>query len=281
MRWLLKAFSWLGGYFMNLYYAAGLGKDISLKELPPKAESVGGTLWSHAKNYFKKPILWRRRFDSIFLQHASIVPLPYCRALSWMESSMDETNTKGGAWGLMEITNTVVRSYNKGMGTKYKRRNVLDPVINVKMFAYSANTIRKVFARYPNVNLKWNWDNPRFVELFTTSWNSGIGAVDRMVKYLNRHGKSVNIDNVFAYRDAARKAGSLSKTQWEVLAKRKKSWQVQVPILYYRIAEETPPDGPTLARGTGSFKRGPTALGIFAALGLLFVRLATYFGGRS
>jgi hypothetical protein len=173
------------------------------------------------------------RFDPVFEQYRGGIPIAYLRALSQRESGMNPDDAKGPAWGLMQIVEVVRKDYNRVHGTHYARKDLLDPRVNVAMCCWVLQTIIGLFSRYhPDVpNLVADWDNPRFVELLTFSWNAGFsakGGVIRVVGYLKSRGVTdVTIDLVHQYAHAAGAVRHLSNPK-------KVAWCKSVARLYER-----------------------------------------------
>ncbi|MCA9678211.1 MAG: lytic transglycosylase domain-containing protein [Kofleriaceae bacterium] len=158
-----------------------------------------------------------RRFDAVFATHGRGIPLPYLRALAARESDLRPDLTTGPAWGLLQVEPVVLADYNKRHGTTFRRADLLSPAINV---AVAADALRVIIASYRRfhpdvVNLREDWDNPRFVELLTFGWNAGFSeraGVGRVVTYLGRQGVAdVTVDMVFAHAAAAGAVGHLSR----------------------------------------------------------------------
>jgi hypothetical protein len=164
-----------------------------------------------------------RRFDRIFDMYRESIPIEYLRALSQRESGMNPEEAKGPAWGLMQIVEVVRSDYNERNGTKYTRKDLLDPAVNVAICCW---LLRFIIAAYQKhhadiPNMRADWGNPRFVELLTFGWNAGFsssGGVIKVVRYLKTHGHAdVTMDLVHKQARAAGASRHLSnakKVRW-------------------------------------------------------------------
>jgi soluble lytic murein transglycosylase-like protein len=174
-----------------------------------------------------------RQFDGIFDAYRGEIPVEYMRALAMKESGMRPDAQSGPAWGLMQIVEVVRRDYNRAHQTSYTRADLLDPSVNVAMAAWLLRTIITSYARrHPDVpNLQANWDNLRFVELLTFSWNGGwseAGGVGRVARYLKSRGElNITIDLVHQSARAAGASIHLSRPE-------KVRWCKSVARLYER-----------------------------------------------
>lgn len=160
-----------------------------------------------------------RRFDPIFREFGRGLPLAYLRSLAKRESNLDPADSQGPAWGLLQITEVVRRDYNERNGTRYARKELLDPRINTTI---AAELLTRIIASYrrnhPKVeNLQLDWANPRFVELLTFGWNAGYserGGLGRVVRYLKDRGiRAITVDIVTAAAETAGAARFLSMPQ--------------------------------------------------------------------
>lgn len=180
------------------------------------------------------------RFDPIFEQYRGAIPIEYMRALAMRESSMHAGERSGPAWGLMQIIEVVRLDYNRAHGTRYARKDLLDPAVNVAMATWLLRLIMRSYQRnHPNVpNLQPDWSNPRFVELLTFGWNAGFseaGGVGRVARYLEAGGTiDITIDLVHLNARAAGASRHLSRAD-------KVRWCKGVVALYRRELERCPP----------------------------------------
>jgi hypothetical protein len=151
-----------------------------------------------------------RSYDALFAEYGNGIPVAYLRALAWRESGMSPRDTKGPAWGLMQVIEIVRKDYNERHGTNYERRDLLDPAVNI---AIASDVLTRIIDGYTRfhpeaTNLQADWSNPLFVELLTFGWNAGFSeraGVGRVANYLTRRGfDDFTIDDVFA---AAKQAG--------------------------------------------------------------------------
>lgn len=152
-----------------------------------------------------------RSYDALFAEYGNGIPVAYLRALAWRESSMSPRETRGPAWGLMQVIEVVRKDYNERHNTKYERRDLLDPAVNI---AIASDVLARIVDGYERfhpeaTNLQADWTNPLFVELLTFGWNAGFserGGVGRVASHLTRRGfDDFTIDDIFT---AAKQAGA-------------------------------------------------------------------------
>ena len=164
-----------------------------------------------------------RRFDRIFDMYRDSIPIEFLRALAKRESSLNPEESKGPAWGLMQIVEVVRKDYNQAHGTRYTRRDLLDPAINVAIACWLLRFIIAQYAKHQDgvPNLRADWSNPRFVELLVFGWNAGFsasGGVLKVVRYLKERGVTdITIDVVFKHAreaGAARHVSNATKLRW-------------------------------------------------------------------
>ncbi len=152
-----------------------------------------------------------RSYDPLFSEYGRDIPVAYLRALAHHESALNPRATDGPAWGLLQVVEVVRKDYNQRHGTRYERRDLLDPAVNVAIASDVLARIIDGYARFhPEApNLQVDWTNPLFVELLTFGWNAGYserGGVGRVATYLSRRGfDDFTIDDVAA---TARQAGA-------------------------------------------------------------------------
>jgi hypothetical protein len=164
-----------------------------------------------------------RAFDALFQRYAGGLPVDFLRALASRESGLNPGERSGPAWGLMQIVEVVRQDFNRRHGTRYTRKHLLDPAINV---AIATDLLRLIVAGYARnhadiPNLRTDWRNPRFVELVVFGWNAGFsegGGVGRVVRHLKARGlRDITIDTVYQHARAAGASRHLSneaKVRW-------------------------------------------------------------------
>ncbi len=126
-------------------------------------------------------------------------------------------NPASGAAGLMQITAIVLKDYNNRHGTKWTRRDLLDPSLNIAMGAELLSRIAKTYA---SAGLKVDWRSRPFVGLVVLGWNAGYSkkaGVARVVSELKAAGKpisaaavqaaAVNMDGVSPYLKNEKRLG--------------------------------------------------------------------------
>lgn len=152
-----------------------------------------------------------RSYDPLFAEYGRDIPVAYLRALASHESAMNPRATGGPAWGLLQVVEVVRKDYNQRHGTRYERRDLLDPAVNVAIASDVLGRIIDGYARFhPEApNLQVDWTNPLFVELLTFGWNGGYSeraGVGHVASYLSRRGfDDFTIDDVAA---TAKQAGA-------------------------------------------------------------------------
>lgn len=164
-----------------------------------------------------------RRFDRIFDMYRESIPIEFLRALAKRESNLNPEESNGPAWGLMQIVEVVRKDYNQAHGTRYTRRDLLDPAINVAIACWLLRFIIAQYAKHQDgvPSLRADWSNPRFVELLVFGWNAGFsasGGVLKVVRYLKERGVTdITIDVVFKHARAAgavRHVSNATKLRW-------------------------------------------------------------------
>jgi hypothetical protein len=205
----------------------------------------------------------RRTYDAVFHRYRGPIPIEYMRALAKHESSFNPANTRGAAWGLMQVVEKVRISYNERRGTSYTRQDLLNPDVNVKIASDLLRRIIVAFGKHPDRNMQADWRNPEWVKIFTAGWNSGYSeraGVGRVATWLEEHGIPVTHDHLYKYAAAAGGTRHLQNLD-------KRDWQRKVARTYFAELGEKDPGGPLLAsRGA---RGGAVALGLalFAGLG--------------
>jgi soluble lytic murein transglycosylase-like protein len=170
-----------------------------------------------------------KTYDALFVRYGGGLPLNFMRALAYKESTFNPNNASGPAWGLMQITEVVRKSYNQRHGTSYSRSDLLNPQVNVMMAGDLLRRIAAAYSKHADRNMKPDWGNPEFVKLVLAGWNSGYsegGGVGKVSRYLSSRGVPVTHDNVFRYAAAAGATTQLQKPA-------KQAWQRSVSDLYF------------------------------------------------
>ena len=184
-----------------------------------------------------------RQFDATFERYRDRIPLAYMRALASRESSFDPSDTEGAAWGLMQVTPVVLRSWNKRTGENVKRGQLLDPDTNVKIAADTLNRIVRAYnANHPAV-LGEDWNSRRYVELVTAGWNAGwsqAAGVQRVVTYLQQKTRRMRGDAPSITVDEVQKnAAAAGAVRWLAMPDRLRWWK-SVAELYFAQVDRTP-----------------------------------------
>jgi len=187
------------------------------------------------------------KFDSIYKKHAPDVPVAFLQALAAYESSNKPRDRSGIAWGLLQVSKKALTGYNKQKGTNFKLVDVLDPVLNVKVFYQQWRMFGRVFqriVRHKGIALASNfvedWSNRQYALLVTMAWNSGIGAVASGVKWSRPRALEPLRMKPLTATDigkAGRRDGS-SKVK-KSLSLKKLGWQAKVVGSYFGLLEAT------------------------------------------
>ncbi|MCB9830277.1 MAG: transglycosylase SLT domain-containing protein [Planctomycetes bacterium] len=157
-----------------------------------------------------------RGFDPVFASYGHGLPVSYLRALALRESDLNPRAVTGSAVGLLQVIDIVRRGFNERHGTRYARRDLFDPAINVTIGTDVLTRIVDAYERFhPDVpNLRADWDNPRFVELLTFGWNAGFSeraGVGHVVDVLTARGqRDLTIDDVHRAAKGAKASPHLS-----------------------------------------------------------------------
>lgn len=183
-----------------------------------------------AQSAYHKQSILPTTYDEVFNRHRGYFPIQFLRALAKKESDFKAGNTKGGAWGLMEVTPVVLQDFNERHATRYTMHDVLNPNLNVQIALEELDRIvRSYAASHPRTrNMLMDWGNPEFVTLLVMGWNSGWSeerGVGRVVRYLESNHLPVTGDNV------ARYASTAGAAKW--IAERGSGWAKSVTRLYY------------------------------------------------
>jgi hypothetical protein len=203
------------------------------------------------------PRLAPRTFDPIFAAYGQGIPVPYLRALALRESDMNPRSASGPAWGLLQVIEVVRQDHNQRTGSRFMRQDLLDPVVNVTIAANALVTIMRSYAQHhPRVrNLQADWNNPRFAELLTFSWNAGWserGGVGRVSSYLEQRG--VLDQTIDTIHQASRAAGASP----HLANAAKVAWSKSVAAQYFReLAADQRLHGPVIEMPEDYVGRGP------------------------
>ena len=173
-----------------------------------------------------------RSYDPLFLRYAGNLPVTYLRALTQRESGFNAGDTKGPAWGLMQIVETVRNSYNRRRGASYGRGDLLNPSVNVMMATDLLNRIQTAYSKHKDPNMKPDWSNPEYVKLLTAGWNAGYSeaaGVGKVASWLEARNIPVTHDNVYKY---AAQAGGIRFLRISEQPHRRE-WHRSVANLFY------------------------------------------------
>lgn len=178
------------------------------------------------------------QYDPLFARYGNRLPVAYLRALGKRESNLNPSSTSG-ARGLLQVVDSVRKSYNERRGTSYTPADLLNAEINVRIATDLLNRIVIAFGKHPSKNMQENWANPEFVKLLTAGWNSGYSeaaGVGHVASYLEQRGIPVTHDNIYAHAAAAGGTVHLQRPE-------KRAWQQSVAALYYQQPDWNPGGG--------------------------------------
>lgn len=150
-----------------------------------------------------------QRFDKIFAEEGSGIPLAFLRALAFRESRNNPLQATGPAWGLLQVgidkrAGNVLASYNERNGTTLTKSDMLDPRLNTRV---AAELLRKIIEMHKAEGLTPNWTNGNWIGLITAGWNTGYSrkaGTIRTIRYLKKHAIPVTLQAV--YENAAKAA---------------------------------------------------------------------------
>ena len=147
-----------------------------------------------------------RAYDEYFERWRGEIPVEFMRALAKNESGFNPRDTVEPAWGLCQVVETVREDYNTRHGTSFRRSDLLDPDVNVRI---AADLINRIARRYREVHPATfgnaSWRERRFVELVIAGWNAGyseaagVGYVIGRLEEQGVRGDLIDIGRVVEY----------------------------------------------------------------------------------
>ena len=178
------------------------------------------------------------KFDGIFRKYAPKIPVAFARSVGWQESRLDPAADKGDPAdqhvGLMQVGAENWDDYNDRYGTSWGRSDMFTAARNVAVWADSMESNARVLSRFGFVS-PLSPDRVEFARLLVATWNSGAGAVETVLKYLEAHDLALTHDNVFSYAVRAAPAGQKDRYRFlfdTMPGHDKRSWQRDVVTLY-------------------------------------------------
>jgi len=183
-----------------------------------------------------------RKFDVLFRNRGSGLPVPFLRALAKRESNLNPSEATGCCHGLLQVHHVILKDFNKSNGTEFQRSDLLDPRINVTV---GASLLAFIGRRYEQVhgeksrNMRVDFTNVEFVRLLLAGWNSGFSekaGVGHVAGFLEENGIEVTHENIFAH---AKEAGGTRHLANE----RKKQFQAGVAGLFFSEVERDRQEG--------------------------------------
>jgi len=183
-----------------------------------------------------------RDFDQVFVDECGRydIPVEYLRALAKKESDFNAGQSKGGAWGLLQVVNNVRTDYNKKFGTNYSSDERLDPSINARMACELLGRITQFLPRQDPgafANGEFSWSSRRDVKLLTLAWNAGWSTkgVSGMIRHLLRDGYSRSQITTDAILDQAHKYSNITPflRNWKTEKPKVKGWLNAIANYYF------------------------------------------------
>ena len=157
------------------------------------------------------------RYDSLFRNHCSSIPVPFLRALAKNESDFNIEETDGPAWGLLQVVESVREGYNKRFKTAYTREDLLQPVVNAKIACELITRISNTLVKnHPGIMPVKNWRDPDFVSIVLFGWNAGYSEAAGVGYVLGNMTKRATIDSVLETAKRLPKASRFLKMDEKV-----------------------------------------------------------------
>lgn len=164
-----------------------------------------------------------QKFDKIFEKEGHGLPVPFLRALAKRESNLNPKDSKGPAWGLLQVginanAGNVLSSYNHRHGTSLTKSDMLDPAKNVRV---ASDLLSRIVSLYNQEGIKTDWGNGNFIGLVVAGWNSGYSrkaGTIKVIRHLAKAGLPVTHENVFSHSKAAgatKHLGNPKKLAWQ------------------------------------------------------------------
>jgi soluble lytic murein transglycosylase-like protein len=135
-------------------------------------------------------------YDALFERYGKELPVAFLRSLAKGESDFDSSlshPTGSKATGLLQVATPVLEDYNRAFASApVTHEQLFNPETNVKVACWYLNSIHHLYRMSGLADLRPNWDDPRWVILFTLGWNAGpsrtrgvIGVVKWIRQTLN------------------------------------------------------------------------------------------------
>jgi len=187
----------------------------------------------------KMPTVIPLLFDTLFATMSGFVPVPFLRALSYHESSLNPNavTKSSNATGLFQVVATVLKDYNLQHGTSYTLDDTKDPALNSKIgIGLITRIVRSYQKNHPNT-LGMDWKNPRYVELVVQGFNAGyseaggvgfvVGQMEKIgipaeritVDTVSEAAKQLKVSRFLSVPERVGYAKAVSRTYFEQLAR--------------------------------------------------------------
>lgn len=181
-------------------------------------------------------------FDALFSTMAGFIPVPFLRALSYHESSLNPNavTKSSNATGLFQVVATVLKDYNLQHGTSYTLDDTKDPTLNSKIGIGLVTRIVKSYQRNHPKSLGMDWKNPRYVELVVQGFNAGYsesGGVGFVVGQMEKAGIPAERITVDTVAEAAKK---LKASRFLSVPERVKYAKAVARTYFEELAKKTP-----------------------------------------
>lgn len=143
------------------------------------------------------------QWDKIFAQEGGGIPLAFLRALAFRESRNNPLESKGPAWGLLQVgidrrAGNVLASYNERLDKTLTKSDMLNPKYNVRV---AAELLRRIIEMHKAEGLRPDWTNGNWTGLIAIGWNTGYsrkaGSI-RTLRYLKKHGIPITMSAMYA-----------------------------------------------------------------------------------
>jgi hypothetical protein len=178
-------------------------------------------------------------FDTLFATMSGFVPVPFLRALSYHESSLNPNavTKSSNATGLFQVVATVLKDYNLQHGTKYTLDDTKDPALNSKIGIGLITRIVKSYQKNHPDSLGMDWKSPRYVELVVQGFNAGyseaggvgfvVGQMEKLgipaeritVDTVSEAAKQLKVSRFLSVPERVKYAKAVSRTYFEQLAR--------------------------------------------------------------
>jgi len=141
-----------------------------------------------------------KTYDRIFKQQCRGIPVPFLRALAKNESGFNPHDTKGPAWGLLQVVEVVRREHNQRSSVPHSRQELLNPRINAKVACGLIKRIVRLYEQWHPDIFPVDWTNKNHVALVVFGWNAGYSkakGVGYLLYELKARGETASAINIY------------------------------------------------------------------------------------